>query len=481
MKLKTRALLWTLPAFLAGVLITGAPAQGQEQTRSATAFADSVCFNTHAHYDDTPYADQDALIMALNRVGPGLTIRDSATGRADEAELYRRAWSEGGHRLILASHPATGLTPEQSVRYAATFHGIRAVEGPNEYNTVEPFREYAPGSPRQWALDGAQWVRRLVAARDAIPGLDVPIIDLSTTTWQAAYEYRDAVEQTGGPQGVIGNVHLYAAGANIAPGHANRDSGWAEPFAWHRDNLAFVPQGQAVKWWVTETGYHTSLLDPGAAVPPLGGHHGVPERVQSAYLVDSFLESAWYQFFQTNDPVTCSYELVDGSCPNCAGVQNAPAAWHHQNNFGIYRSDYTPKPARNHIRNLLRALRVGGMRDTPVMFDYTLEGPGGQPGWWHYRYFSMRRGDGRKVVAVWRSDTLWDRESYQLLNVPPKPARLVLSGGVQDVDVINPAVSAQPLLMCRTRSGAVSWQAPADDVTLFIVGPRRARNPGACT
>jgi hypothetical protein len=455
--------------------VVAASAQAQEVTRSANNFRQSVCFNTHFHYSDTPYGNHDEVIRALNRIGTGLTIRDGvAANRPDQIAGWTRAWDEGGHRVVVNVDPRSGSL-DSLWAPLEDLPNLRAVEGPNEYNSVVPDSWQYVTPPRAQYVFLQDWMRQLVAHRDQA-GLDVPVIDWSPTTWQSAQEAKDASTINGPRPAVdLGNIHSYSAGRNAAPGGVNQDSGWHSDIETGRNLYVYDVHGRGAPWVITETGYHTSLVDPGPDAP-IGDHHGVPESVQSAYLVNSLLEGYWFQAWDNPHPLTCVYELIDGSCPNCAGPENNPAVWHRENNFGVFRRDYTAKLAVAHIRNLLRALTITGDKDAPLTWMYDLTGPNGPAGY-DFRFFSLRRGDGRKVVAIWRADSLWDRDLYQERHPAPKVARLSV-GAQQDFDVIQPAVSSASLRTCR--GSAVEVSVRAETPTLIVVGPKRIRNPGAC-
>jgi hypothetical protein len=445
-----------------------------ETTRSADKFRASACANTHFHYGDTPYGNHAEVVRALDRLGPGVTIRDGIVSGANQPwqlEGWRDAYEQGHHRVVLQFDPRSGSLDDLTAPIEeGEVPGLRAVEGPNEWNATIPDSWQLVSPPRPGYVFLQDWMSKLVSWRDAAD-LGVPVIDWSPTTWQAAQEAKSA----GSAAVDAGNVHVYAAGRNIAPGGANEDSGWASDIENARNMYVYDVFGPGFPWVITETGYHTSREFYGQ---PIGWHHGVSEAVQSAYTMNSLLEGFWYQSFDTPEPLTCMYELLDGSCPNCAGPENWPADWHHQNNFGLFHKDYSPKPAAIGFRNLLRVMDRAGSRDTPVQWSYDLTGPDATPGWYHFRYFGLRDGGGNKLLAVWRPDSLWDRATYTERHQAPKDATLS-DGSVRDFEVYQPSTSSAALKVCR--GSALTTPVRAESPTIIRIRRTLAtRNPGAC-
>jgi hypothetical protein len=169
--------------------------------------------------------------------------------------------------------------------------------------------------------------------------------------------------------------------------------------------------------WVTETGYHTDLVGRSDQPP-------VSEEVAGRYIPRQYLEN-----FRRGIARTYVYELVDQRTGAPDGEQN----------FGLVRSDFTPKPAHTALGHLIALFADPGPAFVPGRLDYELRGRDDRT-----RDLLVQRRDGTFLLAVWQEDSLWDTGTRAALD--PPGLELVL-------DVDQPV--ATPVLHRPSDGGAV--------------------------
>lgn len=297
-----------------------------EMAKSADSFIDSVGIVTHLRYTDTSYARfGDVVEPRLRELGIR-HIRDGGNDAGMFEKLNRLA--QFGIRSTLVMDPRDGVMPDNAVEtLKKVLPSVIAVEGPNEWdiNTGLTYKGKSfPDGVRDYQTDLYKAVKGNAATSHLAviaPSMAIP-------------EYGSRL---GSLKSVVdmGNMHSYAGGNRPA-----QDLDWR----WI-SNTKHVSEDKPIV--VTETGWHNAIGDTHAS------QKGVSEQVAAKYVPRLFLE-----YFNQGIQRTFLYELMD--------ERSQPD---QENNFGLIRSDGTPKPAFYSLKNLMSLLNdaqgstaLGGLR-----------------------------------------------------------------------------------------------------------------------
>ena len=163
---------------------------------------------------------------------------------------------------------------------------------------------------------------------------------------------------------------------------------------------------------ITEAGYYTT----GSTTNP----NSVDLSVQAKYTLDLVLDS-----IQAGNAKTYLYELLDQKSGDGSS----------EDNFGLFYSDGTPKPAATAIRNLLTLLTDPGSSASGFpqgSMTYSLSGlPSGG------NSFLMEKSDGSYWLAVWDDTRLSGPVTSTDIAVPPAPVTINL-GFTANIAVFDP-------------------------------------------
>ncbi len=302
-----------------------------ETAKSADSFIDSVGIATHLRYTDTSYARfGDVVEPRLRELGIR-HIRDGGNDAGMFDKLNRLA--QFGIRSTLVMDPRDGITPDNAVEMLKkVLPSVVAVEGPNEWdvNTGLTYKGKSfPDGVRDYQTDLYSAIKGNAATSY------LPVIAPSL----AIPEYGSRL---GSLKSVIdmGNMHSYAGGNLPA-----QDLDWR----W-MTNTKLVSEDKPIV--VTETGWHNAINDTQAS------QKGVSEQVSAKYVPRLFLE-----YFNRGIQRTFLYELMD--------ERPQPD---QENNFGLIRSDGTPKPAFYSLKNLMSLLNDAPGSKATGGLSYSLTG-----------------------------------------------------------------------------------------------------------
>jgi hypothetical protein len=422
---------WTVLLGLLGQLGTGAAGT---RVASGQRFLDSVGVQTHSTFFDTAYADTDAVIRAVTGLGIR-HVRDGVRTGPRNAVAVRALARLGrtGVRLNLGPDvplgDVAGLDEALGIIRASLLPYTESIEGPNELD----------------AIAGPDWVARTrtqqrelftrVKRDPALRRLPVLAPSLADNGNQAAL---------GSLRGLAdwANLHSYPGGLPPSRGELG-----AELLA-AREAVPGAPLA------ITETGYHNALAEHGRQPP-------TSERAAAAYYPRLFLEA-----FSARVRRTYAYELVD--------EKPEPGRIDQEQHFGLFRNDFSPKPAAESVRRLLALVRGpepgdrgdGGDSGGPRSLDLDVRAPA------PVRRLVLRRSDGRLLVLLWQTAMVWDREARRDLERPPVRARVRLgatfgSVALHRVGAGPGAARARDLGAAR----AVTVSVPADEVVGLVLGP----------
>jgi trimeric autotransporter adhesin len=372
-------LLHARPLLFISLLAVAASASGEAV--DATAALQRLGVVTHLDYRDTPYNDLEKVRGALSYIGLH-TLRDM-TPLANKRP-YDALARDGFHfNFVIRSETINELpkTVAALEQFARRYPGsIVAIEGLNEI-------KYWPASYR-----GDKSFAGATAAQCELYGLvhnpasnlrELPVIAL--TLGGASKRDHDVLGDLSDCADV-GNSHIYygAKPPTLSWDFARR--------------LARQATARKPSMAVTETGYAT-----------IDNDQGVPEDVQAKYLL--FLVS---RALREDIPLTFIYQLVDDRDRH---------DWSYR--LGLYRHDWTPKPAAHAFHHFTRLLR-GETKDAKpgkraargVIFALNGNTAGVES-------FTVRRDDGSLAILLWREIDLWDPAARK--HISPRPRRVTLT------------------------------------------------------
>ncbi len=406
-----------LVAALAGLAALPASASAAPAT-PADAFTDSVGVNTHVMYSKTAYWDLEQMRTALRYLGVR-HIRDGvrwytspsyAWYREEQAKRFASLARSGiGLNLLMPWPNGQVGTTREALDVIAGLPGVVSVEAANEWDLQGPFET--------WPQEIRSQTRETRAAMKADP-------KLKRTPFIAPSFGRNGSPVTAGDLSAhvdFGNSHPYMGGSRPEIGEF--------PGQWsiqrHIDTLRAVSGTKP--FVITETGYHTALNQTDRQ-KPVGAEAG------AAYQLRTQLEH-----FRLGATRTYVYELVD--------QYDDPALDNQEANFGLFRNDWSPKPAATAVRNLLGVLRSGrALRGQSLTFTVT----GGDA---NLRTMAFAKAGGGFTLAIWRPERLWDHTTKQPIAVPDVPMTVAFGKTFAGAQVFRPARGSGAFQTVGTTTG----------------------------
>ena len=355
------------------------------QAVRAADFTNSIGINTHLDFSVTAYSNVSVVEAALSYLGVK-QVRD-AMQFTNSPTLFAQVAAATGIRYDLFLPPGTeaDLTGDLNDIKQLPAADILSVEGRNEPDL------YGPGF-QQGITDQ---ITLFQFARQNLPGL--PVIQES---FAGLPDYINAGDQSAYAD--YGNAHTYFGTGNN-PGLGD----WIGTLNGYA--LQATPGKPVI---ITESGYYTT----GSTVDP----HTVDLMVQAKYTLDLVLDA-----YQDGDVKTYLYELLDQR----SGDGNS------EDNFGLFNSNGTPKPAATAVRNLLTLLADTGGGATGFQagaMNYSLSGlPAGG------NSFLTEKSDGSYWLAVWDDARLSGPVTPTDVTVPPSAVSINL-GFTANIQVFDP-------------------------------------------
>jgi hypothetical protein len=380
----------------------------------ARDFIRGLGVNAHVSWPGhLPYADTERVAAAMDHLGVR-TLRDHIN--SSTFTVFERLAAHGlAFDLLL--NPVVGLDAYLgwARRLAETYPGsVTALEGPNEVDKW-PVRYggeagYPAAAAVQAALHaGARADRRL--ARVPIYNLTVSGINRSAS-------------------GALGDLSAHADFANVHPYYRAGQQTWGHSRLDTRYTLAnyiasarwTAPSRPVV---ITETGSTTS---PGSAI-------GVTEAVQARQILNSLFAAA-----AQGVAATYVYELADSQDGGPTDVES---------HYGLFRRDWTPKPAALALHNLTRILGRGrdatrGAAGPPPQYVLT-----GMPD--SASSLLFRQEDGSYALVLWAEPDLWQEATHRPIETPAATVGVAFGADVGAISIFDPLVGSAPL---RTVNGS---------------------------
>jgi hypothetical protein len=383
---------------------------------SARVFTDSVCVATHLHYSDTPYYRRwpevrDALVGAGIRHVRDSQLDDVVWSYPTVSARWQE-WANLGVRATLGPHP--GDIPRM-VALAAKNPAVEAIEGPNELD-----------------LGGAGWQTRLLDAQRAVwnaTRTQPNLVNRPVLVGSLAFSERwSQVAADLKPYFTHGNLHSY-------PGGQTPGANLSAQFAATATAFGAAPDR------VTETGYHNSV-----SAVSTEGHKPTSERAHGIYVPQLYLE-----YFRRGIEQTCMYEFLDEWAD--------PEKNDRESNFGLLRTDLTPKPAYTHLKRMMALLTDPFPTSAPASLDYKVTGPT------TLRHLLFRKGDGSSWLALWNDVSVWDPVA-RADRFPADAAATVSLGGTRTWS-LHDVRATTPLIRSGTGS-SLSVAVPASPLLIKV-------------
>ncbi|KAM3113467.1 PA14 domain-containing protein [Phormidesmis sp. 146-33] len=359
-----------------------------EMAKSADSFIDSVGIVTHLRYTDTSYARfGDVVEPRLRELGIR-HVRDGGNDAGMFDKLNRLA--QFGIRSTLVMDARDGVTPDNAVELLKKVtSSVIAVEGPNEWdvNTGLTYKGKSfPDGVRDYQTD----LYKVIKGNAATSHLPVIAPSLAIPEYGSRLGSLKSVVD-------MGNMHSYAGGNLPA-----QDLDWR----WI-SHTKQVSEDEPIV--VTETGWHNAINDTQAS------QKGVSEQVAAKYVPRLFLE-----YFNRGIQRTFLYELMD--------ERPQPD---QENNFGLIRSDGTPKPAFYSLKNLMSLLNDAQGSKASGGLNYSLAG-----NTQNVRHTLLQKSSGEFYLVLWSdvvsADTAVNQSVTLNLSSPIKQATTYLTN--QSID-----------------------------------------------
>jgi hypothetical protein len=381
-----------------------------EIPKPAESLVDSIGANIHMTYGNTAYGDVTAVKNMLSTLGLR-HVRDSAkyypgdpAYNQNEFGYYGAISSFGiGFDLILdfvGGADPNPMTPAvmAALRSLAASNKVTldSFEGPNEVDI---------NGDKNWVADTRSFMQSLYPLNVQAGGVSkIPLLGASLA----------------GPSGdwaLMGNMTAFEDAGNIHP-YANTQYP-SYNFATNLANELNVSGSQTI--YVTEAGWSNAM---GAT----DNSPNVTEDVASRYVGRLFFETLLQGW-----PRTYVYELVDEF--------SDPALKTFQDHFGLFRSDYSAKPAAATIANIIALMSDKGYTFTPRPLSYSLTTPSPTV---HHLLFQKH--DGSYWLALWQevSDWRgWNAQGTQVTN-PDVAVTLTLPTPAPSIVTYRPHDSQSP-------------------------------------
>ncbi|MFZ0784691.1 MAG: hypothetical protein WBC67_16865 [Candidatus Acidiferrales bacterium] len=376
-----------------------------ETAKPADSFVDSIGVNVHMTYGNTTYGDIAAVekmlvTLGVRHVRDGGKYYPSDPGyNENEFACYGRVASLGiGFDLILDFAGGTDPNPMTSAVMAdlqslATSNNVTidSFEGPNEIDI---------GGDQNWIVDTQSFMQSVYSSNvDAFGNSRKPVLGPTLAG--------PPVDWT-----LLGNMTAYEDAGNIHP-YANTQYP-SYNFAADLANEQKVSGSQKI--YVTEAGWSN-------AMNATDNSPNVSEDVAGRYMGRLFLETMLRGW-----PRTYVYELVDETADS--------GLTHTQDHYGLFRSDYSAKPAATTIANMIAVMSDKGYTTMATStLSYSLSTPSPAV---HHLLFEKH--DGSYWLALWQEVSGWqgwNAQGVQITN-PDVAVTLSLPAPASSIETYRP-------------------------------------------
>lgn len=372
----------------------------------AEKFVSTLGVNAHVSWPNYyPYSDTSKVISSMDYLGID-NLRDYVN--SSSLGVFNTL-AASGIKFDLLLNPVVGIDNYISWArsLAQTYPGsVVALEGPNEVDnwpvSYNGFSGYQGAVETQKALFNK-------ANADAVLK-DVPVYNLTLAGIDAP-EYA-----------AVGNLAAYTDFANVHTYYQAGQQSWGYSFA----DMKYTLQGYIDSGQWSAPGRPTVITETGSTTSP-GSAIGVSEEVQAKQILNSLMTAAKH-----NVSATYIYELVES---HNAGANDI------ESHYGLYRYDWTPKPAAHALHNLTQILTTssGGATSTAAP-AYILSG---MPATGSSLLF--QENDGAYDIVLWAEPDLWDQAAHRAITAPTSNINVSLGATYASVLVYDPLASDKPV------------------------------------
>ena len=398
---------------------------------NAAEFVGSIGVCTHIGYLDTSYGNLNAVLSSLsylriNKVRDGLNT--NAWSRYDGMANAGIKFSY----VINAQHENPSVFLGHMHAFSLEHPGsIEAIEGPNEINywpvSFADSKGHAAGTAMQRAIfSGARADPVLAGVRI----YDLTLGGASPWEYLGLGDHSDIVDYT--------NAHIYYGGGQ--PG-----------FYWSK----FFDEAKS-----TAPGKPTVVTETGAADAHLSTY-GVDAITQAKQILNSLVDAAYY-----GSRATYLYQLADPS--------SDPSNTDIQRHYGLFDSEFRPKPAAVAVRNFLGLLARSSAGKTStggVGYEIVNLPKGG-------RDVLFTKPNGTYDIAVWAEPDIWDEATHKPIAAPMAQVTVRFATRFHAVAVYDPLQSDQPLQV-QADTDRVTVGVTDHPLIIEVSGGRPAHEPAA--
>ncbi|HEY3333361.1 MAG TPA: CARDB domain-containing protein [Capsulimonadaceae bacterium] len=395
-----RPLTISVLAITVAASLTSFTATRADTAATCDSFVNSIGVNVKLNYFDTPYVDYAKTKAVLLKAG----IRHIRTGITTNPLVIQRTndlAAAGIMSTVIVFNDAKGDITPASVReqLTAILPSLEAIEGPNE-----PDAGFAFGG-KQFPASVILFQNMLAAIAKEPQFAKIPLLAPSIS-------YPPKSAQVPNIAADLGNIHSYHGGRNPGTTEKNLDL-----THFYLENAAIETPGKPII--CTETGNpNTAVDDPSLWMPR------TPESVQAKYLLRTYLD-----YFRQGISRTFVHELVDEHpLPNLS-----------EQNFGLLRNDWSPKPVYTSLCNTIAIMQDAGPTFKPASLDYTLQGDVA-----NVRHLLLQKRDGTFYLVLWQEVSGYDTATKQPIGVPDAQVTLTIPSSFTAVTSYLPMQWATP-------------------------------------
>jgi len=360
---------------------------------------DSFGIDTHIDYTDGKYSNIAEVVKALGYLGLD-TVRDHAPTPVSDpyGQGHLGDAADAGVKFVFVSgRDDTPATVVQRLHAFVEAHpgSIVGIEGPNEVNNWPVAYKGLSGEAAALAYQ-----KDLFNAVNADPLLkDIPVLGFTGYTVASSNDYT--------------TIHTYAKEGD-------------QPFSWlQRESGDQMSADPGKPLTITEIGYHTSLT-----ADTNGGWEGVDETTQAKLLLNTLMDGAFL-----GSKGTFIYQLLDAYADSQGSDQ--------EKHFGLFRLDYSPKPAATAIHNLTEILDDDGATQAtfnPGALNYSISGLPSTA-----RSYLTEKSDGSYQIIVWNEPDIWNQTSDAAIQAATTSVNVNLGGAFGTVQVYDPLTGDTPI------------------------------------
>ena len=426
-----------------------APSPTPELAKRADDFADALGVTAHFNYEGV-YSDFDKAAAQLGALGLR-HLRFSATDPKSIAQI-NTLYARYGIRDLFTTGTSSGVPIPDLVAILKKMPGaVEAVEGPNEID-IKQWDDATHGFNKWFTYNGksnkdgdlsasAAYVSDVYTALHADPALrQIAVVSPSCAFPENAKGLAPLSQID------FENMHSYAGGALPSDQLDVR---------WIPGTVQMAGPGRPQHpIWATECGYHTASKSVNQQPP-------ISEAAGAKYFPRLLAE-----YFRRGITHVDTYELYD---------QGTNLAEQEQN-WGLIRRDYTPKPAYVAEKNLLALLGEAKWNPaarlwrraplTPHALSYAFSGDTGD-----VHHLLLEKADGDFYLLLWQEVPSFDRTARTDLSVPPADVTLTLARPLARAASYLPAqgLAATPLAV----TGRTLKLAVPDEVLIVRLTPAK--------